>query len=65
MHYPQVIDNSALILAHPSAPGAVGHPLKWHSASALCMPINPITLGDSNGDTALKNCSPFHRVIRE
>ena len=29
------------------------------------MPINLITLGDSDGDTDLKNFSPFHRVIRE
>ena len=40
-------------------------PLKWHSTSGLWMPINPITIGDSDGDTALKNFSPFHKVIRE
>ena len=28
MHHPQVIDNSALILAHLSAPGAVGDPIE-------------------------------------
>ena len=26
MHCPKVIDDGALILAHLSAPGAVGHP---------------------------------------
>ena len=28
MHHPQVIDNGALILAHLSALGAVGHPIE-------------------------------------
>ena len=28
MHCPQVIDDGALILAHLSAPGAVGHPIE-------------------------------------
>ena len=27
------------------------------------MPINPITLGDSEGDTAQKNFRPFGRVL--
>ena len=39
--------------------------LKWHSMSRSCMPVNPITLEDLDGDTALKNFSPFHKVIRE
>ena len=29
------------------------------------MPISPITLGDLDGDTAVKNFSPFCKVIRE
>ena len=28
MHHPQVIDDDTLILAHLSAPGAVGHPIE-------------------------------------
>ena len=28
MHHPQVIDDGALILAHLSTPGAMGHPIK-------------------------------------
>ena len=27
------------------------------------MPINPITFGDSKGDTAQKNFRPFGRVL--
>ena len=65
MHCPQVIHNGALILAHLSAPGAVGHPIEEHSMSGSYMLIKPITLGDSDGDTALKNFRPFSRVFRE
>ena len=65
MHCLQVINNCALVLTHFPTPGAVGLPLKWHSASGSCMPVNPITLGDSDGDTTLKNFSPFGKVISE
>ena len=60
MYCLKVINDSTLILAHLSTPGQWVTPMKWHSVSRSCMPVNPITLGDSDGDTALKNFSPFH-----
>ena len=65
MQHAQVIDIGALVLAHLSAPGQWVTPLKWHSASGSCMPIHPINVGDLDGDTAVKNFRPFHKVIRE
>ena len=38
--------------------------LKWHSASGLYMPTNPISFGDLDRDTTLKNFSPFGKVLR-
>ena len=38
-------------------------PLKWQSVSRSCMPISPISFGDLDGDTALRNLRPFGKAL--
>ena len=63
MHYPQVIGNGVFFNPPFHTKGSGVSLLKQHSASGSCMPINPITFGDSDGDTALKNFGHFGKVL--
>ena len=38
-------------------------PVKWQSVLGWCMPMSPITFGDSKVDTAQKNLRPLGRVL--
>ena len=63
MHCPEVVDDCPLILAPFLHQGQWVMPLKWHSVSGSCMPISPITFGDSNGGTVLRNFRPFGKAL--
>ena len=63
MYHPELVDHCALILALLPTPGTVGHTVEVVYVSGSCMPIKPITFGDSDGETALRNFRPLGKVL--
>ena len=63
VHCLQVVDNGDFVLTLLPTPGAVGQPVEVAECIQIMYTCQPITFGDSDGDTALKNFRPFGKIL--